>query len=185
MVIQQPGGVTQTVVQHPGPLPGTVQITKTTTTPQPPIEQHVVITKVIEQQAPTPVPKTMTITVEDVRTVNGEYTEYDVKVVSDLPQHGIEGYPILVSKRYNDFLELYTTIVEILGSDARFLPEFPAKVWFGKLDPAVIDQRKEGFQHLMTFIQKEPKLRTCNTIDHFFGITHTRHAITAKDKDTN
>lgn len=144
--------------------------------PQPAVVERI-IHQVIEQQEPTPVPKTMTITIDDVRTVNNEYTEYDVKVVSDLPQHGIEGYPLLVSKRYNDFFELHTAITEQLGADARFLPEFPAKVWFGKLDPALIQQRKESFQNLCTFISKEPKLRISNTIDHFFGISHTRHMI--------
>jgi len=176
-VVQPPPplAITKTVIQQPSPMMtmgGPVNVVQTVV--QPPQEQHVVIHKVIEKEAPAARVYTMTITLEGTRSVNNEYTEYDVKVVSDLPEHGIEGHPIEVSKRYSDFFDLYNNVKEVLGGDARFLPEFAPKVWIGKFDPETIEARKEAFQNFMTFVSKEPRLRNHHSIDAFFGITHTR-----------
>jgi hypothetical protein len=117
------------------------------------------------------------IKVSNPHLVNGDHIEYDVTIISNLLQHGHVGHSITVQKRYNDFYEFYLKVVELIGEDAKLMPEFPSVIWYNlgflgfNLDPDVIQERMEKFNYFMTFIAKDRFLRVHKIVDNFFGIS--------------
>lgn len=144
------------------------------------IQQHTSSTTIIEKE-----PETVQIVVSDPHLVD-DHTEYTVTLTSNLKAHGLEGYPLVVQKRFNDFADLYTKVQGILGtSDAKLLPEFPGRVWWGALSDEVVSDRNEKFNYFMKFIAKDPVLRVHREIDEFFGITRTSTILQRAMKTTS
>jgi len=118
--------------------------------------------------------------VSNPHLVDEDHIEYDVTLISNLPEHGFLGHSLTVQKRYNDFYDLHLQISEILGDDAKLLPEFPSIIWYNfgifgyNLEEEVFRDRLEKFNYLMKFIAKDKYIRVSRIVDDFFGISILR-----------
>jgi len=120
--------------------------------------------------------------VNNPHLVDDDHVEYDVTLISNLPEHGFLGHSLTVQKRYNDFYDLYHKVGEIIGDVAfrKVMPEFPGIIWYNfgifgfNLDLDVIRERQIKFNYLMIFIAKDRFLRVHQVVDDFFGISRMK-----------
>eukprot|EP01126_Amoeba_proteus_P033456 TRINITY_DN3286_c0_g1_i3.p1 TRINITY_DN3286_c0_g1~~TRINITY_DN3286_c0_g1_i3.p1 ORF type:complete len:295 (+),score=67.71 TRINITY_DN3286_c0_g1_i3:137-1021(+) len=106
----------------------------------------------------------------------GDRTDYDLTLISELKCHGLNGVPVVISKRFTDFESFYKQLVELMEDRAQLIPEFPSRTWslFGRYDEATIKTRTEQFQKIMDYVCEVETLREHFYLDSFFNIPEMR-----------
>ncbi len=89
------------------------------------------------------------ISIPTSKKVNG-HTEYQFILISNIPD--IKNTYTRTFKRYSEVLKLHKKIYKAFPR----LPAFPKKVWFGRMSPVVIENRRKMFEvyfeHVFSFI---------------------------------
>lgn len=91
------------------------------------------------------------VSIPSTRRVKG-HTEYQFILITNMPE--LSSAYTRTYKRYSEVLKLHKKIFRAFPK----LPEFPQKKWFGKMDPALIENRRRQFgvyfNYILEFVVK-------------------------------
>lgn len=85
------------------------------------------------------------LSISSSKNIKG-HTEYQFIIISNIPE--LNNTYTRIYKRFSQIHKLHKKIYKAFPK----LPDFPKKVWFGKMDPIVIENRRKMFEAYFSYV---------------------------------